>query len=678
MDEDRFELSDADAYRAAYHSTRAWGCLQKGWLMMKEELTEEMWASLRKLASYAEKLDIKLALSTALECEDTGEAEHIRLSALWCSLMDNWQDAGKGFGDLMLSIFRNLCTSHRIAESKQKTLLGVIEKELKKLGKTTVRAFTKAATGAPGSCEGIPSELASDMARTLNLMERAVFDAPKDPYEADIWYGPKIGWQERIKYLPERSPETDPESAAALPTVMVDLVTNETGFYQHFHQIWTNVLGCGNNLTGTAGRWFELGRDLALLIDQPAVPESILRKYFPDTFAEAPEAGFDPWYLPSEAGLEHDREQAREHVRNLPLKMPESKGKTAIKWAYSVHRQAEDVLYEQKPAEEEVKKEIKSAQQAEKPAEHEKKTSLTLNELAQKFLTYSRNNSAPKTADSYRSGLKYILKDTDEFRDKPAKELSPMDVEAVKRAMKGKGLSARSINKMVGAVKRVYNWAVDYKVLENNPVEGVEKVSSHVNAPDHAPQKHLSLDDAKKYIKLCADSPPLGDICRFLLHTGMRVGELVDLRWGDIDEESGFIRLQKHKTSSRTGKPRTIPIVKSALAIVENQKKERNQNGNTEPGDPVFVGDKGQKLKVDALQNRLKRLRKKHPQLENLTFHKLRHTCATLLAKNGVREQVAQQMLGHRSPLMTRYYTAVESDDLKEAAGRLSDGIEGV
>ncbi len=677
MSKDKIGPESAGAYAIAYHSTRVWGCLQKGWLMMDEERTEQMWESLRKLTLYVPALDMEDEMEAILEYEKTGEAEHVRLSALWRTLMENWEDAEKGFGDLVGSICNNLCAFHQVSQSTRKLLSKNVKSSLEKLGNDSVRAFTKVAINKADENNALPSALGTDIARTLHFMERTIFDAPDNPYDLDQWNGPKICFEDRIKYFPGATPETDPEAVTTLPGIMRKLVENEVKFYPNLRRLWIQSLRSGSNQSGTVKRWFDLGRDLAFLIDQPAIPESVLRQYFSEYFADQPDLDYDPWVFSSKIGLEGDWEQAREHVRNLPLD-DISDQSDITEWAFSAHKQAEDFVQEQEPVSKKEMEETGPEPRTERPAESgepDKEKTISLNDLAEDFLTFSRNNNASKTAKSYESGLKYILKDVDAYKDKPATEISPMDIESVKNNMKGNGLSARSINKMVGAVKRVYNWAVDYGMINENPVKGVEKVSSHVNAPDHVPQKHLNLDKAKQYIKLCGDSPPLGDICNFLLHTGMRIGELVDLRWDDIDDGAKIIRLHKHKTSSRTGKPRTIPLVKNALEIIEKQKKQRKEKGNSSPEDPVFVGEKGQQFKVSALQNRLKRLRKKHSELEELTFHKFRHTCATLLAKSGVREQVAQQILGHSSSLMTRYYTAIDSEDMKEAGEKLSDTI---
>jgi integrase len=70
-------------------------------------------------------------------------------------------------------------------------------------------------------------------------------------------------------------------------------------------------------------------------------------------------------------------------------------------------------------------------------------------------------------------------------------------------------------------------------------------------------------------------------------------------------------------------------------------------------------------------------LRKKHPELKGFGFHKLRHSCATHLAKQKVPERVAAAILGHSSTLMTRYYTNTDADEMIEAVERLSAAASG-
>jgi len=292
-------------------------------------------------------------------------------------------------------------------------------------------------------------------------------------------------------------------------------------------------------------------------------------------------------------------------------------------------------------------------------------SSVSLTELAVRFLQWNRANRSRGTWRGYRDGLKHV---TRRHKDKLAVGLAPSDIEELKAKIVEQGYAARTINIMVTAIKRMFNWAVRQGLLKENQLAGVEHVSKHVNAPEHPQDKHLLLEHALECIDICRQSPPLGDICELLLLTGMRVGELVRLTWGDMDFGQKLLKLERHKTSAwNNSRPRMIPLCERSMEIVKRQAPEHVRDSQ-----PVFVGRDGQPFTVGALHCRLRRLCEKHSALEDFTFHKLRHTCATHLARLKVPERVAQAILGHSSTLMTRYYTATDEDEMIEALERLS------
>ena len=290
---------------------------------------------------------------------------------------------------------------------------------------------------------------------------------------------------------------------------------------------------------------------------------------------------------------------------------------------------------------------------------------LSLVNLAVRFLVWNKANRAPGTWRGYRDGLKHL---TRRKKDKLAEELTPSDVEEAKTEMIKAGYAARTINIMVTTVKRMYNWAAKQGLIETNPIGGVEHVNKYVNAPRHPGPKHMELDRALVCIRICSASRPLGDLSELLLLTGMRVGEAVSLTWGDVDFGQKMLTLERHKTSGRSGsRPRQVPLCDRALEIIRAQ--ARNE---VDPGRSVFIGRDGQQLTVGGLHCRLRRLREDHSELKHFSFHKLRHTTATYLARLKVPERVAQAILGHSSTLMTRYYTATDPDEMIAAVETLS------
>jgi len=125
-----------------------------------------------------------------------------------------------------------------------------------------------------------------------------------------------------------------------------------------------------------------------------------------------------------------------------------------------------------------------------------------------------------------------------------------------------------------------------------------------------------------------------------------------------------------------------IPPMASASSSLSgvlhrSTRQVKGMSGGFSPNNqPVFVGRDDQAFTVGALHCRLRRLREKHSELKGFSFHKLRHTRATHLARLKVPERVAQAILGHSSTLMTRYYTATDKDEMIEAVERLAQATE--
>ena len=294
-----------------------------------------------------------------------------------------------------------------------------------------------------------------------------------------------------------------------------------------------------------------------------------------------------------------------------------------------------------------------------RPALRTASSGILLLDLAVRFLKWTKANRAGGTWRGYRDGLKHI---TRPHKTTLASELSLRDVELVKTDMIQKRYAARTINIMITAIKRLYSWGLKQGFVSEHRVANLERVSKHVNAPDHPEPKHLPFDRALGCIAICRHSPPLGEMCEVMLLTGMRVGEVVRVTWGDVDFGRNMLDLERHKTSGHTNRPRTIPLCKRALDILR-----KHATDDLEADQPVFRGQDDQAFTVSALHLRLRRLRRKQPELSGFSFHKLRHTCATYLARLEVPERVAQAILGHGSTLMTRYYTATDSDEMIDA-----------
>ena len=155
------------------------------------------------------------------------------------------------------------------------------------------------------------------------------------------------------------------------------------------------------------------------------------------------------------------------------------------------------------------------------------------------------------------------------------------------------------------------------------------------------------------------------------VHTGMREGELLGLKWADVDLERGTLRLRHTlvreggktvlgdlKTSKSRRSIRLTSIATDALrGHLERQLIEMEQMGSLyQPGGLVFATESGTLINPSNLRNRTFKplLRRAFGEAgPDISFHDLRHTCATLLLTQGTHPKLVQELLGHATIAMT-------------------------
>jgi integrase len=139
------------------------------------------------------------------------------------------------------------------------------------------------------------------------------------------------------------------------------------------------------------------------------------------------------------------------------------------------------------------------------------------------------------------------------------------------------------------------------------------------------------------------------------IHTGMRQGELFNLRWDDVDLDAGVLRVRGTKTARRR---RTVTLSETALEALKShltrQLEEIDRMGSMwRENGLVFVTEIGTPLNRHNLTQRSFMPLLANAGLPQIRFHDLRHTCATLLLGRGVHPKLVQHLLGHASITMT-------------------------
>ena len=173
----------------------------------------------------------------------------------------------------------------------------------------------------------------------------------------------------------------------------------------------------------------------------------------------------------------------------------------------------------------------------------------------------------------------------------------------------------------------------------------------------------LNADERTAILAACDASkwPDLGLLVRLALTTGARLGELLWLRWEDVDLKAGTATLDDSKNSD----PRILPIIASVKKLLEA--KVRPIRGGLifaapkKPEQPFAFRDYWNAAKAQA-------------KLENFRFHDNRHDVGTTLAKGSVNAFEIAAMLGHRSLQTTKKYVHIDTKHKQEVAERVLAG----
>ena len=153
------------------------------------------------------------------------------------------------------------------------------------------------------------------------------------------------------------------------------------------------------------------------------------------------------------------------------------------------------------------------------------------------------------------------------------------------------------------------------------------------------------------------------------VHTGLRQGELLGLRWEDVDVEAGTLQVRRTLTGVANGRPvftapktaksrRRVKLTAAAVDALKRHRKRQLEQRMARAGlwrdlGLVFTTEVGTPLNRHNLSQRSFKPLLRRAELPEIRFHDLRHTCATLLLSKGVHPKFVQELLGHATIAIT-------------------------
>ncbi len=278
----------------------------------------------------------------------------------------------------------------------------------------------------------------------------------------------------------------------------------------------------------------------------------------------------------------------------------------------------------------------------------------TLFEFAEDYIKYVRDVKKKRSwfRDTY--SLRHLL---DSFMDKKLSEITPKDIDDYKEQRLG-DVKPATVNREIECLRHLFNLAKRWrKFFGDNPVSesGLLEVNNQI-------ERILTPTEGEK---LLSSSPPhLRSIIITALNTGMRKGEILSLKWNDVDLENNLIKVSYLVSKSK--KTRRIPVNARLRRLLLEQKLI---SGGSEY---VFLSSNGSPYKRHDSLNQAFGGACRRGGIKGLRFHDLRHTASTRMVEGGANIVAVSRILGHADLRTTMRY-AHPDDSLKDAVEKLGN-----
>jgi len=288
----------------------------------------------------------------------------------------------------------------------------------------------------------------------------------------------------------------------------------------------------------------------------------------------------------------------------------------------------------------------------------------TLKYAIKLYLEYSENNKKTYKGDVFSTNifLEY-------FGNVNLEDITPAKIEDFKRDVKkDRDNKNATVNRHLQALSKMLNIAVANDLLNKNPMWSVKKLKENnykTRVLSEDEEKRLFTELERGYEVVGRERKPktiypylhLKPLIECALQTGMRRGEIFNLKWSNVEFEYGFIELLETKS----GKSRKVPISSKLMKVLEEAKNDTEY---------VFINP-DTNMPYNDIKKSFHTVLKK-AGIEDFRFHDFRHTAATRMLEKGADIRTVQEILGHSSVSVTERYTHTNANKKKSAIELLS------
>ena len=265
----------------------------------------------------------------------------------------------------------------------------------------------------------------------------------------------------------------------------------------------------------------------------------------------------------------------------------------------------------------------------------------------------SERKASPHTIEGYRRDLTKLLRYMQSQQITSFDALVPNRMRGFIAAEHRAGLSPKSLQRLLSSCRSLFRQLTREGLLAHDPVAGVRGPKVHRKLPEV-----LDVDEATALVEGEGDDA-LGVRDRAMLElfysSGLRLSELIGLRWLDLNLDAGEVRVL-----GKGRKTRIVPVGRHAITAL----RALGEAEGREPESPVFRGRKGAPISPRTVQVRMKTLAMRQGFAKHVHPHLLRHTFASHMLESSGDLRAVQELLGHADIATTQIYTHLDFQHL--------------
>jgi len=271
------------------------------------------------------------------------------------------------------------------------------------------------------------------------------------------------------------------------------------------------------------------------------------------------------------------------------------------------------------------------------------------------FLAYLRveRRYSPSTIEHYGHALASLVDYAEQQKLSHWRELKPDQAQALLAGEHRRGLAPATLRVLASAWRSFFRYLARDGEVAINPAIGLRSPRVKRKLPEV-----LDADEMATLVEVPGDdAEAVRDRALFelLYSSGLRVSELCDVRWRDLDAVEGLLRV-----TGKGSKTRIVPVGAKALVALAALRAQDVPND----GDPLVRGRGGRALTPNGVRTRLKRRAQQQGVWKRVYPHLLRHSCASHLLESSGDLRAVQELLGHADIGTTQIYTHLDFQHL--------------